>query len=138
ALEQLGASITYQGEEGYPPLKIKGQSITKDKVHLAANVSSQYISALLLVAPSLENGLCLELEGKITSVPYLKMTLALLEEIGVATSFVGNTIKVAPFKQVKATDLVVESDWSSASYYYSIVALSELGTSIRLSSYKQN
>ena len=83
ALGQLGADITYEKNEGYPPLKIKGKKITKHQVSLAANVSSQYISALLLVAPTLENGLELTLEGKITSVPYIKMTLALLEEIGV-------------------------------------------------------
>ncbi|WP_405413237.1 3-phosphoshikimate 1-carboxyvinyltransferase [Maribacter sp. Asnod1-A12] len=137
ALRTLGAEISYVQDEGYPPIKIKGQRIVKDKVSLPANVSSQYISSLLLIAPSLENGLELELVGKITSVPYIKMTLALLEEIGVETSFEGNTIKVAPKAKVEATTLVVESDWSSASYFYGICALAAPGTEITLSAYKQ-
>ena len=87
ALNQLGAEISYEEKEGFPPIKIKGKKVTKNKVSLPANVSSQYISALLLVAPKLENGLELTLEGEITSIPYIKMTLALLNEIGVVTSF---------------------------------------------------
>ncbi|MEM7483721.1 MAG: 3-phosphoshikimate 1-carboxyvinyltransferase [Bacteroidota bacterium] len=138
ALNDLDAEITYVTKEGYPPLRIKGKKLIKNKVSLPANVSSQYISALLLVAPSLENGLELELIGKITSVPYIKMTLALLNEIGVITSFEGNQIKVGPKDEVEQTNLVVESDWSSASYFYSIAALSEVGTEIKLSSYKKD
>ena len=137
ALKSLGADISYVQEEGYPPIKIKGKRIVLEKVSLPANVSSQYISSLLLIAPSLENGLELELIGKITSIPYIKMTLGLLEEIGVQTSFEGNTIKVSPKDKVQSTKLVVESDWSSASYFYSIVALSDTGTEITLSSYKK-
>jgi len=101
-------------------------------------VSSQYISALLLIAPKLENGLELTLEGEITSVPYIKMTLGLLKELGVETSFVGNVIAVKPKWSIANCQLSIESDWSSASYYYSIVALSEVGTQITLSNYKQN
>ncbi|WP_396637021.1 3-phosphoshikimate 1-carboxyvinyltransferase [Maribacter sp. R77961] len=138
ALRSLGADIAYVKNEGYPPLKIKGRKLTKDKVSLPADVSSQYISSLLLIAPSLENGLELELVGKITSVPYIKMTLSLLNEIGVSTSFEENTIKVVPKKTVKPQQLIVESDWSSASYFYSIVALAEVGTEITLSAYKEN
>ncbi|MEP0212278.1 MAG: 3-phosphoshikimate 1-carboxyvinyltransferase, partial [Cellulophaga sp.] len=95
-------------------------------------------SSLLLTAPSLDNGLELELVGKITSVPYIKMTLALLTQIGVKNSFEGNTIKVESKKSVSDTTLVVESDWSSASYYYSIVAMSAVGTEISLSAYKKD
>ena len=95
ALQQLGAKITYEEKEGFPPIKIEGKKITQNEVTLAANVSSQYISALLLIAPKLENGLKLTLEGEITSLPYIKMTLALLNEIGVKTSFENNLIKVA-------------------------------------------
>ncbi|AWX45266.1 3-phosphoshikimate 1-carboxyvinyltransferase [Flagellimonas maritima] len=138
ALNDLGAEITYANKEGYPPLRINGKKLLNKKVALPANVSSQYISALLLIAPSLENGLELELIGKITSVPYIKMTLALLNEIGVITSFVGNQIKVDPKHEVEKTTLVVESDWSSASYFYSIAALSEVGTEIKLTSYKKD
>ncbi len=138
ALSNLGADITYEQNEGYPPLLIKGKKLTKTKVSLPANISSQYISSLLLTAPSLENGLELELIGEITSVPYIKMTLALLEQIGVVSSFDGNRIKVNPKTSVDIANLVVESDWSSASYFYSIVALCEVGTQITLSAYKKN
>ena len=138
ALNELGAEITYEENEGFPPIRIKGKKITKNKVSLPANVSSQYISALLLIAPKLENGLVLTLEGEITSVPYIKMTLALLNEIGVMTTFVGNKITVCHAKLVSASQFTIESDWSSASYWYSIVALSEIGTQISLSSYKKN
>ena len=96
ALRDLGASIAYEQNEGYPPIRITGKKITNNKVSLPANISSQYISSLLLIAPNLENGLELELVGKITSVPYIKMTLALLAEIGVESSFEGNSIKVKP------------------------------------------
>lgn len=140
ALNQLGAEITYEKNEGFPPIKIKGKKINQNKVSLPANVSSQYISALLLIAPKLENGLELTLEGEITSIPYIKMTLALLNEIGVATSFVENRITVTPcaVEVPHLTKIIVESDWSSASYWYSIIALSEIGFQITLSSYKKN
>lgn len=138
ALRSLGADIQYVKGEGYPPLKITGKKLTKSQVSLPANISSQYISALLLIAPSLENGLELELVGKITSVPYIKMTLGLLEQIGVNAIFEGNKIKVEPKETINDTKLVVESDWSSASYFYSIAALCEVGTKIKLSSYKQD
>lgn len=139
ALRQLGAVIEYTENKGFPPLKITGQKITQNKVTMPANVSSQYISALLLIAPKLENGLELTLEGEITSIPYIKMTLALLNEIGVETSFVKNIITVAPKPSTENNQLLtVESDWSSASYWYSIIALSEIGTEVTLSSYKQN
>lgn len=139
ALRQLGAEISYEENEGFPPIRIKGKKLTHSKVSLSANVSSQYISALLLIAPKLENGLELTLEGEITSVPYIKMTLALLNEIGVETSFENNTIKVCHTELVEVQQLLtIESDWSSASYFYSIVALSPIGTQITLSSFKQN
>jgi 3-phosphoshikimate 1-carboxyvinyltransferase len=139
ALQQLGAHISYEEQEGYPPIRIKGQKITKNKVSIPANVSSQYISALLLVAPKLENGIELTLVGEITSIPYINMTLALLNEIGIETNFQGNIITVKPLTtNPKPQTLTVESDWSSASYFFSIVALSEIGTQITLSSYKQN
>lgn len=146
ALKQLGAEIEYLEQEGFPPLKIKGKSLIQDKISLPANVSSQYISALLLIAPKLKNGLALNLEGEITSVPYIKMTLALLNELGVKTSFLGNTITVGHTERVglhqfapleSVFQLTVESDWSSASYWYSLVALSEIGTTITLSSFKK-
>jgi 3-phosphoshikimate 1-carboxyvinyltransferase len=107
-------------------------------VSLPANISSQYISALLLVAPRLENGLEMELTGKITSIPYIKMTLALLSQLGIKNSFEGNRIRVWPKTSVPDTTLVVESDWSSASYFYSITALASVGSEITLSAYKKD
>ncbi|PWA05710.1 3-phosphoshikimate 1-carboxyvinyltransferase [Flavobacterium laiguense] len=136
ALEQLGAQITYEKEEGYPPIRIKGQKITAHKVSIPANVSSQYISALLLVAPKLENGIELTLVGEITSVPYIKMTLALLNDLDIQTSFIENVITVHPKKEVESKVMTVESDWSSASYFFSLAALARTAT-ISLTSYKE-
>jgi 3-phosphoshikimate 1-carboxyvinyltransferase len=146
ALKQLGAKIDYEEKEGFPPIKIIGKKITKNTVSLPANVSSQYISALLLIASKLENGLELTLEGEITSIPYIKMTLALLNEIGIDTSFENNTIKVNAKSQAqnpnseetKAQNIVIESDWSSASYFYSVLALADVDSTITLSSYKKS
>lgn len=138
ALQQLGVEITYEKNIGYPPIRIKGKKITANQVTLKADISSQYISALLLIAPRLENGLQLNLEGTITSMPYLKMTLALLEELGITTHFEGNRITVKPKAEVVSQVVTVESDWSSASYWYSIIALSGIGTQVTLSSYKKN
>nr|WP_322622904.1 3-phosphoshikimate 1-carboxyvinyltransferase [uncultured Flavobacterium sp.] len=139
ALRSLGADIEYAGNEGYPPLRINGKKLAGGKASIKADVSSQYITALLLIAGKLENGLELELLGELTSIPYIKMTLGLLNEVGIENTFEGNVITVKPTtdKQQPST-IVVESDWSSASYFYSIVALSEVGTSITLSSYKEN
>ena len=139
ALQQLGAEITYEENEGFPPIRIIGRKLEKNKVSLPANVSSQYISALLLIAPKLENGVELTLEGEITSIPYIKMTLALLNEIGVANSFQNNTIIVTSSAvEMPSKKLIIESDWSSASYWYSIIALSEIGAKITLSSYRKD
>tara|TARA_A100000171_G_scaffold52284_1_gene69920 strand:+ start:4837 stop:6066 length:1230 start_codon:yes stop_codon:yes gene_type:complete len=135
ALRSLGAAITYSKKEGFPPLKIKGKKLKKHKVILKADVSSQFISALLLIAPSLPNGLELTLAGEITSRPYIEMTLSLLEQLGVSFHFMNNTITVRPLAAVDNTVVTVESDWSSASYFYSLVALSDK-KSIQLTSYK--
>ena len=124
ALQQLGAEISYEENEGFPPIRIHGKKLIHNKVSLPANVSSQYISALLLIAPRLENGLELTLEGEITSIPYIKMTLALLNEIGVKTTFQGNKIIVNSLPTSNSQLLTVESDWSSASllvFHYSLV-----------------
>ena len=137
ALKDVGANISYEDKEGYPPIRIKGTKITKDKVQINGNVSSQYISSLLLIASKLENGLEIELVGKITSVPYINMTLSLLNQLGIKTSFKGNFIKVNPQTSIEKQIVVVESDWSSASYFYSIIALSDIGSEITLSAYKK-
>jgi len=137
ALRALGAEIYYLENEGFPPLKIIGKQLAKEQVKINGNISSQYISALLLIAASLPNGLRIELIGEITSIPYINMTLSLLNQIGITTSFKDQIIQVHPFEEAKKHTLEVESDWSSASYFYSIAALSSIGSEIRLSSYKK-
>ena len=137
ALKDLGANITYEAKEGYPPIRIIGKKLIKDKVQINGNVSSQYISSLLLIASKLENGLEIELIGKITSIPYIKMTLSLLTQLGIDNKFEGNFITVYPKKSIHKQTVVVESDWSSASYFYSIIALSEIGSEIQLTAYKK-
>ena len=137
ALKELGADISYEDKVGYPPIRIKGKKVTKGKVQINGNVSSQYISSLLLVAANLEKGLEIELLGKITSVPYISMTLSLLNQLGIETSFEDNILKVLPKKSIQKQIVVVESDWSSASYFYSIIASSEIGSEIQLSAYKK-
>ena len=137
ALRDLGADISYAEKEGYPPIKITGRKITKDFVQINGNVSSQYISALLLIASSLPNGLTIELLGEITSIPYIEMTLNLMSQVGVESQFEGQTISIKPFDSAQPQKLVVESDWSSASYFYSIIALSDIGSEIELSFYKK-
>src|SRR5690606_41426024 len=128
----LGATIEYLENPGFPPLKIIGKELTNNKISISAEVSSQYISALMLIAPKLPNGLEITLEGNITSRPYIEMTLALLNQLGIKTSFVGNTIKISSKPKVQLIKFTVENDWTSASYYYSIVVLSIVGTEITL------
>jgi 3-phosphoshikimate 1-carboxyvinyltransferase len=125
ALLKLGAHITYLEKEGYPPLLIKGPFEQKEtKISIQGNVSSQYISALLLIAPSLPKGLCLELEGELTSKPYVEMTLAMLQQVGIQHSWECNQICIEQ-QAFKASTLVVEPDWSAASYWYALAALAQ-------------
>ncbi len=136
ALKTLGAEITYLGNEGFAPLRIIGKKLKGGNITINGNVSSQYISSILLIAASLEKGIELRFEGAITSIPYIEMTLSLLKEVGINTSFEDQVIKISPRSDIKRKKIVVESDWSSASYYYSLVALSDNGK-IKLNSYKQ-
>jgi len=123
ALKTIGANISYLGEEGYPPLHIRGPlNQSTDKVKIKGDISSQYISALLMVAPTLPKGLTLEIEGELTSVPYVKMTLDMLTEAGISHEWSAQQISIKP-QSFKATTLTVEPDWSAASYWYSIAAL---------------
>ncbi|MEC4114393.1 3-phosphoshikimate 1-carboxyvinyltransferase [Myroides pelagicus] len=138
ALKQLGADITYEKKEGYPPLRIKGHVSRGGNITLPANISSQYITALMLIGAKLSEGVTLDLIGDITSRPYIEMTLQLLDQLGAQTHFEENSIVVKPIQQVASTHFTVESDWSSASYFYSMIALSPVGTTIRLKSYKKN
>jgi len=125
ALITLGAEIDYLEEKGFPPIRIKGKQLEVSSVNLAANISSQYISALMLIAPSLPKGLIINLDGEITSTPYIQMTLDLLKNSGVYGSFKAQKISIPYIEKIEDITINVESDWSAASYYYSIVALSE-------------
>ncbi|MDN3724352.1 3-phosphoshikimate 1-carboxyvinyltransferase [Aequorivita sp. SDUM287046] len=136
ALKNVGADIEYLKKEGFPPLKIKGKSLSKKEVKINADVSSQYISALMLIAPNLPHGLTIYLEGNITSAPYIEMTLSLLKKIGISGDFSENTITIPSIETILKTEIVVESDWSSASYFYSLVALSD-NLEITLSSFSE-
>lgn len=136
ALKQMGADVSYEQNEGYPPIRIKGKKLIANQISLQANISSQYISALMLMAPSLPNGLEIKLEGQITSTPYIKMTLEILQQAGVKGTFEGSSIKIEPAQQLEKQTLAVESDWSSASYYYSLAAISE-SADLKLSTYRK-
>ncbi|MEG1563236.1 MAG: 3-phosphoshikimate 1-carboxyvinyltransferase [Bacteroides sp.] len=123
ALRNLGACIEYVGQEGYPPLCIQGTELSGHSILLKGNVSSQYISALLMIAPMLKNGLLLEMSGEIVSLPYINLTLQLMQEFGASAAWTTeNIIRVAP-QPYQRIPFTVESDWSAASYWYQIVAL---------------
>jgi 3-phosphoshikimate 1-carboxyvinyltransferase len=127
ALRTVGADIHYMNVEGFPPLAVHGlkEQLTK-KVKIRGDVSSQYISAMLMIAPILPLGLELQLEGKVGSRTYIEMTLQLMEQFGIAYSWKGNTITVQP-QDYKPTAFLVESDWSGASYWFSLLACAEEG-----------
>lgn len=132
SLKHLGANISYLENEGYPPLEIKGKKIKGNTINLPASISSQYITALCLIGAKLENGLHINLEGKVTSLPYITMTLKILTEIGIAASILQNKILILPITEIKKQDFIIESDWSSASYHYSLCALSNNNLKIKL------
>lgn len=122
ALNYLGAKIEYIEKEGYPPLRIFGSALTGGEIHLKGNVSSQYISALMMVAPCMQNGLKIVLEGKIISKPYINMTKQMMDEYGVDVDFLGNVIQIEQ-QEYHPIPYKVESDWSAASYWYEILAI---------------
>ena len=136
ALRDMGAAITYTGKQGYPPLKIAPATLSGN-VTIDAGMSSQYISALALIGPYLKKGLTLTLAGNITSKPYIDMTLSLLSSIGAKSIFKGQDIRILPLKKSNKVKIAVEGDWSSASYFYSLVALSKKRC-VHLSSFKTN
>jgi 3-phosphoshikimate 1-carboxyvinyltransferase len=123
ALLYLGIEIKYLGKIGFPPLAILGTEITEKKVSIDGQISSQFISALLLIAPTLKNGLKLQISGKIVSKPYIIMTLKLMEEFGISHTWLENTIEIKAQKY-SAKDYNIEADWSAASFWYEIAALS--------------
>lgn len=124
ALRRLGADITYAEKEGFPPLLIKGRKLTASYVELPADVSSQYVSALLMLGPVLLEGLTLRLVGEIASRPYIDMTLSLMRHFGACASWTDeDTISVAPRPYEASAHFAVEPDWSGASYWYELMAL---------------
>jgi len=127
ALREIGAKIEYLENEGYPPLKIYTPKKTKNNsISIKGNISSQYLSALVMIAPTLPRGLELKIEGELVSRPYLEMTLKMLDHFGIGSNFQDNIIWIPPQK-IKAKALTIESDWSAASYYYSLLAIAEKG-----------
>jgi 3-phosphoshikimate 1-carboxyvinyltransferase len=129
ALRQLGASITYLGDEGFPPLKVEGKTLKGGEIEIDGNVSSQFISALLLISPALQNGLVIKFKGEVTSRPYINMTLKMLEEFRVYGIWQEDSISVSKqnYHKKSEEDYVyrVEGDWSAASYWYAIASLAE-------------
>ncbi|NQD69864.1 3-phosphoshikimate 1-carboxyvinyltransferase [Sphingobacterium shayense] len=128
ALHTIGANIQYENNINYPPINIVGGLIQKeDNISIQGNISSQYISSLLLIAASLQNGLKLNIQGELTSRPYVTMTLNMLQEAGVKHTWAGNLIQI-PSQPFQPSTIYVEPDWSAASYWYSMVALSKEGS----------
>jgi len=137
ALNKLGGKIEYIEKEGFPPLRIFGSSLQGGEMELEGSVSSQYISALLMVAPAMENGLVLRLKGEIISKPYIHLTLRLLSDFGITAEWTNNTIRIKP-QEFIPKPFVVESDWSAASYWYQMAALSRSNYSLSLTGLQKN
>ena len=122
ALNSLGARIEYVENEGFPPLRIFGSAMMGGEIRLNGGVSSQYISALMMIAPYMQNGLKILLEGNVISVPYIRMTMSMMKEYGVNVTFENNIIDIQP-QQYNPIEYTVESDWSAASYWYEVLSL---------------
>ncbi|MDR0546136.1 MAG: 3-phosphoshikimate 1-carboxyvinyltransferase [Dysgonamonadaceae bacterium] len=137
ALRQTGAEIEYLENEGFPPLKIHGKPLIGGEIRLNGGVSSQYISALLMIAPCMQNGLTLQLEGNIISKPYIRMTLGLMKKFGVQADWNENRIRIEP-QAYHPVSFRVESDWSAASYWFEIQALATFETNIELQGLEKN
>lgn len=128
ALRELGADIEYTANEGFPPLRIHGRELLKDSISLPGNVSSQYISALLMIGPSLKNGLKVTLTGDVISKPYISLTLQLMSDFGAKATWTSDhELQVAP-QPYRSIPYYIESDWSAASYWYQMAALSKEAT----------
>ena len=124
ALRELGANIDYVAQEGFPPLRIQGTTLAQSHISLPGNVSSQYISALLMIGPMLENGLKLTLTGEIISRPYINLTLQLMKDFGGKAAWINEHELLVEPQPYSSIPFYVESDWSAASYWYQIAALS--------------
>ena len=124
SLQKLGAQINFLEKDGYPPLKIIGKKIKGGKIDIDGTISSQFISSILLIAPTLKHGIELKINGKIVSKSYIKMTLELMHNFGIKSSWKNNTIKILSQNYI-AKNYQIEGDWSSASFWYEIACLSK-------------
>ena len=135
SLREIGASIHYIDKEGYPPLLIKPSELISKNLIIDSSTSSQYISSLLLIAPKITGGLKIQLTGRETSKPYIDMTISLLKKLGVEITTTDNQISICELQKIESKKHYIESDWSSASYFYSIVALAKIGYTLKLSKF---
>ena len=135
SLREIGASIHYIDKEGYPPLLIKPSELISKNLIIDSSTSSQYISSLLLIAPKISGGLKIQLTGRETSKPYIDMTISLLKKIGVEITTTENQISICELQKIESKKHYIESDWSSASYFYSVVALAKIGYTLKLSKF---
>lgn len=137
ALDTIGADISWLERPGFPPLRIKGTALRSRCIEMKADVSSQFITALMLIASKLPEGLQIDLTGRMTSIPYIKMTASMLQQIGIPVSFKENRVSIGRYTPSPGGHTItIESDWSSASYFYAIGALADPGSELRLSSYR--
>lgn len=137
ALKQMGAEISYLEKTGFPPLAIKGKNLENTKVSIKGDISSQFITALMLIAPKLNKKLVIKFETELTSLPYIEMTKKQLEALSIEVNWIKNGIEIYPISKIKKDKIInIESDWSSASYWYSIAAISS-DYSLELSDFKE-
>ena len=137
ALLMLGAEISYEGKMGFPPIKIKNTISSNNFIELPSSTSSQYISSLMLIAPKMSDGLTIQMSGIITSLPYIKMTVSILKKLGIDVKFNNNKIIIGNQESIDSKTINIESDWSSSSYFFSIIALSE-DSVLRLNRFNKN
>ncbi len=126
ALKNLDAVISYAGKEGYPPLSIKGRSLEGGEISIDSSISSQYISALMLIAPVLRRGLIIHLQKEMVSSSYIRLTSSIMQKLGIPVVFSETTIQI-PNQKIGGRDILVEADWSAASYWYSMAAMCRKG-----------
>ncbi len=138
ALREMGAEIEYLEKEGFPPLKIKGKMLEGGTISLEGSVSSQYISALMMIAPVTKRGLSINIRGELISRPYIEMTRSLMKIYGVDSFEKGNVIEIKQSKYLPVSDFIVENDWSAASYWYEMLALSKNHSQITLKGLYKN
>ncbi len=136
ALRGLGAEISYAGREGYPPLSVHGKVLTGSSIRVDSSISSQYISALMMIGPSMQDGITIQLENEIISSSYIHLTKQLMQEFGIPVDFSGNRIEI-PFHPYRGKDMRVEGDWTAAGYWYAMAVLSE-GTDLEIKGLRKN